>query len=64
VEAAAAITSARSPQCAEVDQKERRIVGSKSVLQGALVAASSAKTAGLAVPSFVPKRRTRHDSNV
>jgi len=39
VEAAAAITSARSPQCAEVDQKERRIVGSKSVLLGELVAA-------------------------
>jgi site-specific DNA recombinase len=48
----------------EVDQKELRIMGSKSVLLRALVAASSAKTTGFGVPSSVPKWRTRHDSNV
>jgi len=41
----------------EVDEKEVRIVGSKSVLLRTLVAASSAKTAGFGVPSFVPKWR-------
>jgi site-specific DNA recombinase len=46
-------------QRVEVDQKELRIMGSKSVLLRTLVAASSAKTA-----SFVPNWRTRHDSNV
>lgn len=48
----------------EVDAKEVRIMGSKSVLLRTLVAASSAKTAGFGMPSFVPKWRTRHDSNV
>jgi site-specific DNA recombinase len=48
----------------EVDAKEVRIMGSKSVLLRTLVAASGAKTAGFGVPSFVPKWRTRHDSNV
>ena len=48
----------------EVDAKEIRIMGSKSVLLRTLVAASSGKTAGFGVPSFVPKWRTRHDSNV
>ena len=51
-------------QRVEVDQKERRIMGSKSALLRTLVAASSAKTAGLAVPSSVPIWRARHDSNV
>ena len=51
-------------QRVEVDQKELRIMGSKSVLLRTLVAASSAKTAGFGVPSSVPKWRTRHDSNV
>jgi site-specific DNA recombinase len=51
-------------QRVEVDQKEMRIMGSKSVLQRTLVAAESAKTAGFGVPSSVPKWRTRHDSNV
>jgi site-specific DNA recombinase len=51
-------------QRVEVDQKELRIMGSKSVLLRTLVAASSAKTEGFGVPSFVPKWRTRHDSNV
>src|ERR1700716_3796949 len=41
----------------EVDVKEVRIMGSKSVLLRTLVAASSAKTAGFGVPSFVPKWR-------
>jgi hypothetical protein len=48
----------------EVDQKELRIMGSKSVLLRTLFAASRAKTAGFGVPSSVPKWRTRHDSNV
>jgi site-specific DNA recombinase len=48
----------------EVDAKEVRIMGSKSVLLRTLVAASSAKTAGFGVPSSVPKWRARHDSNV
>ena len=51
-------------QRVEVDAKEPRIMGSKSELLRTLVAASSAKTAGFGVPSFVPKWRTRHDSNV
>src|SRR5882757_8268744 len=42
-------------QRVEVDAKEVRIMGSKSVLLRTLVAASSAKTAGFGVPSFVPK---------
>lgn len=48
----------------EVDAKEVRIKGSKSKLLRTIVAASSAKTAGFGVPSFVPKWRARHDSNV
>jgi site-specific DNA recombinase len=51
-------------QRVEVDAKELRIMGSKSVLLRTLVAASSGKMAGFGVPSFVPKWRTRHDSNV
>jgi site-specific DNA recombinase len=52
-------------QRVEVDAKEVRIMGSKSELLRTLVAASSAKTAGFDMPSFVPtKWRTRHDSNV
>jgi site-specific DNA recombinase len=51
-------------QRVEVDQKELRIMGSKSVLLRTLVAASSAKTAGFGVPSSVPKWRARNDSNV
>ena len=39
-------------QHVEVDQKELRIMGSKSVLLRTLVAASSVKTAGFGVPSF------------
>jgi site-specific DNA recombinase len=49
-------------QRVEVDAKEVRIMGSKSVLLRTLVAASSAKTAGFGVPSFVPWR-ARRDSN-
>jgi hypothetical protein len=41
----------------EVDQKELRIMGSKSALLRTLVAAESAKTAGFGVPSSVPKWR-------
>jgi hypothetical protein len=51
-------------QRVEVDGKEVRIMGSKSVLLRTLVAASSAKTAGFGVPSFVPKWRARKDSNL
>jgi len=50
-------------QRVEVDQKELRIMGSKSVLLRTLVAAESAKTAGFGVPSSVPKWRARRDSN-
>ncbi len=50
-------------QRVEVDAKEVRIMGSKSVLLRTLVAVSSAKTAGFGVPSFVPKWRARRDSN-
>jgi hypothetical protein len=41
----------------EVDEKEIRIMGSKSVLLRTLVAVSSVKSAALGVPSFVPKWR-------
>jgi hypothetical protein len=51
-------------QRVEVDAKELRIMGSKSELLRTLVPASSATTTGFGVPSFVPKWRTRHDSNV
>jgi site-specific DNA recombinase len=44
-------------QRVEVDAKEVRIMGSKSVLLRTLVAASSVKTAGFCVPSFVPNWR-------
>ena len=50
-------------QRVEVDKKELRIMGAKSVLLRTLVAASSAKTAGFGVPGFVPKWRARRDSN-
>jgi hypothetical protein len=53
----------RVAQRVEVDAKEVRIKGSKSVLLRMLVAAESAKTAGFDVPSFVPKWRARRDSN-
>ena len=49
-------------QRVEVDEKEVRIMGAKSVLLRTLVAASSAKSAGFGVPSFVPKWRARGDS--
>jgi site-specific DNA recombinase len=50
-------------QCVEVDAKEIRIKGFKSVLLRTLVAISSVKTAGFGVPSSVPKWRARRDSN-
>ena len=50
-------------QRVEIDVKEVRILGSKSELLRTLVAASSAKTAGFGVPSFVPKWRAQGDSN-
>src|SRR5438874_900162 len=50
-------------QRVEVDAKEVRIMGLKSVLLRTLVAASSAKTAGFGVPRFIPKWRARKDSN-
>jgi len=49
-------------QRVEVDAKEVRIMGSKSVLLRTLVAASGAKTAGFGVPSSVPKWRALRDS--
>jgi site-specific DNA recombinase len=51
-------------QRVEVDEKQVRIMGSKSELLRTLVAVSSAKTAGFGVPSFVPKWRARKDSNL
>ena len=51
-------------QCVEVDAKEIRIKGSKSVLLRTLVAISSVKTASFGVPSFVPNWRARGDSNL
>src|SRR5262249_41416038 len=51
------------PFCVEVDAKEVRIMGSKSVLLRTLVAASSAKTADFGVTSFVPKWRALRESN-
>jgi site-specific DNA recombinase len=50
-------------QRVEVNAKEVRIMGSKSVLLRTLVAASSAKTAGFGVPSVVPKWRALRESN-
>jgi hypothetical protein len=47
----------------EVDAKEVRIMGSKSVLLRTLVAAESAKTAGFGVPSSVPKWRAAADED-
>lgn len=47
----------------EVDQKELRIMGSKSALLRTLVAVESVKTAGFGVPSSVPDWRARRDSN-
>jgi site-specific DNA recombinase len=49
-------------QLVEVDAKEVRIMGSKSVLLRMLVTASSVKTAGFGVPSFVLKWRAGNDS--
>jgi site-specific DNA recombinase len=51
-------------QRVEVDEKEVRIMGSKSALLRTLVAASSVKAAGFGVPSSVPKWRARQDSNL
>src|SRR6266436_5239483 len=48
-------------QRVEVDAKEVRIMGSKIELR-TLVAASSAKTAGFGVPSFVPNWRARREA--
>jgi site-specific DNA recombinase len=50
-------------QRVEVDQKELRIMGSKSALLRTLVAASGAKTAGFGVPSSVPKWRATADED-
>lgn len=50
-------------QSEEVDAKEVHIMASKSVLLRALVAGSSAKTAGFGVPSSVPKWRPLGESN-
>jgi len=53
-------------QRVEVDAKELRIMGSKSVLLRTLVAASSARTAGFVVPSSgwtVPKWRATADED-
>ena len=51
-------------QRVEVDDREVRIMGHKSALLRALVASEGGKTAGIGVPSFVPKWRPRQDSNL
>jgi site-specific DNA recombinase len=51
-------------QRVEVDEREVRIMGHKSALLRTLVAASGGKSAGIGVPSFVPKWRARKDSNL
>lgn len=43
----------------EVDEKEVRIMGSKSALLRTHVAASSGKSAAFGVPSFLPKWRAK-----
>jgi hypothetical protein len=50
-------------QRVEVDEKEVRIMGSKSELLRTLVAASSAKTAGFGVTSPGPKWRATADED-
>jgi site-specific DNA recombinase len=50
-------------QRVEVDAKDVRIMGSKSVLLRTLVAPSSVRTTGFGVPNFVPKWRARRASN-
>jgi hypothetical protein len=50
-------------QRVEVDEKELRIMGSKSVLLRTLVAAESAKTAGFGVPSSVCQWRATADED-
>ena len=50
-------------QRVEVDAKEVRIMGTKSILLRTLVGASSARTASFGVPSLVVKWRARRDSN-
>jgi site-specific DNA recombinase len=50
-------------QRVEVDEREVRIMGHKNALLQTLVAASGGKTAGIGVPSFVPKWRAQGDSN-
>jgi site-specific DNA recombinase len=51
-------------QRVEVGDREVRIMGHKSELLRALVASGGGKTAGICVPSFVPKWRARGDSNL
>jgi site-specific DNA recombinase len=51
-------------QRVEVDTGEVRIMGSKSNLLQTLAAVAGTGTKLGAVPSFVPKWCTRHDSNV
>jgi hypothetical protein len=57
------IADVSDPMLRERVTELKTIMGSKSVLLRTLVAASSAKTAGFGVPSFVPNRRAGRDSN-
>jgi site-specific DNA recombinase len=50
-------------QRVEVDEREVRIMGHKNALLQTLVAASGGKTAGIGVPSFVPKWRATVDGD-
>jgi site-specific DNA recombinase len=47
-----------------VDPSEIRILGTKTELLRTLVAAAGVESAAAGVRSFIPKWRTRHDSNV
>ena len=55
---------ALAQRVAVVDPSEIRIMGSKTELLRTLAAAASVEAAAVGVRSFIPKWRTRHDSNV
>jgi hypothetical protein len=57
------IADVSDPMLRERVTELKTIMGSKSVLLRTLVAASSVRTAGFGVPSFVPKWRAGRDSN-
>lgn len=62
--AATGATICARAQRVEVDEREVLVIGKKSALLRTLVAASGGKSAGIGIPSFVPKWRVRGDSNL